>query len=126
MNTKEMAKQNLKVGDPLPFEGIDKDFLTKSMIAYENIERLLFEAEKKQNLPVILSNVERLKSMVKYYLKNASMLDARIKYYQQANQQLEGENQKLINENLLLICQSKSRDAFRQAKEGLESIFGEQ
>lgn len=118
-----MGKQTLPDFDSLKPEGIDEDFLLKSMIAYNNIVVLLQEAEKKQNLPVLLSNIERLKSMAKYYMKKVQLLDGRIKYYQSINKSLEVENKQLMNERLLLICEIKGREPYKRAKEMLDQFF---
>lgn len=118
-----MEKQISPDFEPLKPEGVDRRFLAKSITAYNNIIILLQEAEQKQNLPVILSNIERLKSMVKYYMKNAEVLDGRIKYYQSVNQSLEVENERLMNENLLLICEIKGREPYKRAKEMLDQFF---
>lgn len=120
-----MENQHLKDFEPLPQEGIQDGFIVKSLMAYNNILVLLIEAEKKGNVPAILANVERLKSMVKYYLKNAEMLNARIKYYQSVNQSLEAENQRLLNENLLLVMENKGREPYLRAKKMLDEFFNE-
>lgn len=118
-----MENQVSQDSDRLNPEGLDKDFIIKSMLAFNNIQLLLNEAIEKKNIPVIVSNIERLNSMVKYYLKNAELLNSRISYYQDVNRSLEIENERLIKEQFLLIAETKGREPYKRAKELVDQFF---
>lgn len=106
-------------------EGIDRDFLIKSVMAYNNIQTLLNEAIEKKNIPVIVSNISRLNEMLKFYLKTAEKLDANIYYYKSCNRSLEIENEALKRENFLLMVENKGREPYRRAKEMLDDYFND-
>lgn len=118
-----MANQISPDFDKIYAEGLDLNFYVKSKRAFNDIQKLIKEAKDKGNMDVMVSNVARLNDMVKYYMDLTIMLDGRIRYYQKANQATQIENEDLIQENFLLIAESKGREHYKNAKERLDKFF---
>lgn len=104
-------------------EGTDLNLLIKSKRAYNDINTLIKEASDKDNMPIVLENVERLKAMTVHFMKEALRLDGRLRFFQRQNQILEIENNDLTDENFLMLSQVKGREPYLRAKEMVDQYM---